>query len=205
VVSSRPFTELANVLTVQRDSLSSDLVQFFSSQSNLGTIDSRREDSEFGHVSHLKARGTTAGRAWCGGGSAWSLRDDKGGSTSGRDAESIDGRDRKRKDNGDSLEGLHCYVTATSLLLMIVRFPEGSFLQRRQCEAFYLYHPGREKNVVACYDVFAYVTFELIEISSIIRTYRHTVLVFMYLLCTVLRIDQLHYIHAYFTLYKHTH
>jgi hypothetical protein len=107
VVGTGPFAELANVLRMQRDGLSSELVELITSQHNLGTIDSRREDSELGHISHLQARGSTAGGACSSHSGARSLRDDKGGPSSGGYGKSIDGRDGKSKEESDSLVGLH--------------------------------------------------------------------------------------------------
>lgn len=108
VVSSSPFAEITNVLTVQRDGLSSDLVEFVATQDNLGSVHSRREDSEFGLVSHLQARRTSAGRAGSRHGSTWSLRNDKGRSSSGGNAETLDGRYDHGEEDSESLISLHC-------------------------------------------------------------------------------------------------
>jgi hypothetical protein len=111
VVGASPLAEITNVLTVKRDGLSSDLVEFVPSQHNLGSVHSRREDSKLGHVSHLQARGTSAGRASGGhGDGAWSLRDDKGRASSGGNAETLDGRNQHGEENCESLEILHCVL-----------------------------------------------------------------------------------------------
>ncbi len=107
VVCTSPFTEFTNVLTVQGDGLSSNLVEFVTSQHNLGSIHSRREDSELGLGSHLQAGSTGSGGTGSGHRSTGSLGNDKGRSTSGRNAETLNCRNHNGKKDGESLVCLH--------------------------------------------------------------------------------------------------
>ena len=113
MVRTSPQAELADVLTVQRNCLSADLVQFITSQNNLCPINSRREDSELGLRSHLQTGGSRSGRASSGGGIPRSLRNDEGRASRGRDGcEALDRRGYDGKEDGEKLVGLHddfCY------------------------------------------------------------------------------------------------
>jgi len=55
MVSSSPGAKVTDVLRMQTNGLSTDLVELLSSQNYLGSIDCRRKDSKFGHGAHLKA------------------------------------------------------------------------------------------------------------------------------------------------------
>lgn len=84
VVSTSPQAEFSNSLTVQGDSLSSQLEELFVSQNNLGSVDGRGEDSKLGLLSsHVKAGNSDACGASRGLSSSASLRNDKVGSRGG--------------------------------------------------------------------------------------------------------------------------
>lgn len=78
VVGSSPGAEFTNILRVQTNGLSTNLVELFTSQYDFGSVDSRWKDTKFGHISHLKARRASSR---CSGGSSCGrcpLRHDKG-------------------------------------------------------------------------------------------------------------------------------
>ena len=54
MVGSNPDAKVSNVLTVQRDGLSTELVELVRSQNKFAGIDSRRKDSKLGLRAHLK-------------------------------------------------------------------------------------------------------------------------------------------------------
>lgn len=107
MVGTNPFTEFTNVLTVQGNGLSSDLVEFVTSQNNLRSIDGRRKDSKFGLRSHLQTRSTCANRAGSCCGGAGSLRNHKGWPSRCRNAKSVDCRSDDGEEDGKSLVCLH--------------------------------------------------------------------------------------------------
>ena len=116
VVGTDPFAEFPNVLTVQGNSLPTNLVQLVRTEDNLGTIDSRREDSEFSHRSHLKTGSSSSGGARIRHGLLRSLRDNKGGSSIGSTqgwSESV-GAGQYKGENKGKREGLHGVNTVNS-------------------------------------------------------------------------------------------
>ena len=126
VVCASPLAELTNVLTVQRDGFSPNFVELISSQNNLSTVDSGRENSELGHLSHLKAGYTAASRARGCSGSSWSLRNHEIRSSSGRNGEGADGRNGKGKKNDECLVGLHGYSLRCKVNVITLRSRFGS-------------------------------------------------------------------------------
>ena len=70
MVRPNPNTEISDILAVQRDSFSSDLVQFVLSQDQLSDVHGRREDSKLGLRSHVKI-GAAVAATGDGGGIFW--------------------------------------------------------------------------------------------------------------------------------------
>jgi hypothetical protein len=77
VVSTSPLAKFTNVLRVQTDSLSTNLIQAIISETDFGNVYGGREDSELGLGAHLEGGFGGSGYG-CGG--ARSLGDDKVGS-----------------------------------------------------------------------------------------------------------------------------
>jgi len=110
VGSSDPNAKVGNRRRVKRDSLSAELVESGGSQNNLGSVNGRGKDTEFGLLSsHVEAGNTGTGwgsrsRGVVGHGS---LRDNEGGSH--LRVEGVGSRQDEGEQKEDVLVGLHGY------------------------------------------------------------------------------------------------